>query len=64
MPSLSGLAYFVFDLLDETNVISPDGCRHWKEKGKEPQSWGVIRQSLKQFFLEMESNEGEDSDNQ
>ena len=47
--------------LDDGEIVTEGGFRHWRENGREQQGHGVMRSNLKMFFEDL-SNDS-DSDN-
>ncbi|XP_063678716.1 eukaryotic translation initiation factor 4 gamma 3-like isoform X3 [Bolinopsis microptera] len=56
------LAYILFGKLEDDEIITENGFRHWRENGKEQQGHGVMRQNLKSFYLELSQDSADDSE--
>jgi len=56
------LAYLLFGKLEEEEIITEAGFRHWRENGTEQQGHGVMRQNLKSFFEELSQDSADDSE--
>ena len=60
--SFSALASQIFIKLDDGEIVSEVGFKHWRDNGEEQQGHGVMRSNLKLFFEELSNNDS-DSDN-
>lgn len=56
------LASQIFIKLDDGEIVSEVGFKHWRDNGEEQQGHGVMRSNLKLFFEELSNNDS-DSDN-
>lgn len=57
------LAYSIFCALDDADIVTAEGFKHWQEHGKEQQGRGVIRQALKEFFNDLAQSDGDSDTN-
>ena len=58
------LGYNLFIRLDDEDIVTEPGFRNWRDNGIEQQGNGVMRQKLKQFFIDLSDNEESDTNSE
>jgi len=58
------LGYNLFIKLEDEDIVTEQGFRNWRDNGIEQQGNGVMRQKLKQFFIDLSDNEESDTNSE